>query len=191
MTSVGVGVGWSTQGTCKKPWSSRWQNFPVFFFFRKRHSQDSSYDKMHAVPIAPEFAQQRCKLPYAGLQPDAQKRATVCRKFVDSKVQGVRHVLGILVVKLKRVGVQYRICSHLKHQVEITDANSCWVLLHIWSFPAYTGIFNRPWEVLPRWWTWSLPPSGITYHSPDDDQPSWLSLVLRAQNLQQFAYLWL
>ena len=68
--------------------------------------------------IAPEFEQQRCKLPYAGLQPDAPTRAKVCRKFVDSKVQSVWHILGILVVKLKNVGVQYRICSHLNQNIK-------------------------------------------------------------------------
>ena len=66
---------------------------------------------MHAVPtlsyyIAPEFAQQRCKLPYAGLQPDAPTyKGDGLPRFVDSKIQSVRHVLDILVMKLKNVGV--------------------------------------------------------------------------------------
>ena len=69
----------------------------------------------------------------------------------------------------------------------ITEAKSCWVLLHISSFPGYTGKFSRPWENLPRRGTWPLPLSGVTYYCSDEDQPLWLSLVslvLRAQNLQ-------
>ena len=76
---------------------------------------------MRAIPtlstIAAEFVQQRCKISYVGLQLDAPTRATVCRKFVDSKIQSVRYVLGILVVKLKDVSVEHRICPHLLHQV--------------------------------------------------------------------------
>ena len=64
--------------------------------------------------------------------------------------------------------------------IYITDGNSCWVLLHIESFPGYTEKFNRPWELLSRRGTWSLPLSGVTYHCPDDDQPSWLFLGLKS-----------
>ena len=53
--------------------------------------------------VAPDFAQQGCKLPYVGLQPDAPTRATVCRKFVDSKLEKFQRIWWILAVKLEHL----------------------------------------------------------------------------------------
>ena len=67
-------------------------------FFGKDVARIVGYDKMHVIPtlstVAPKFAQQGYKLPDVGLQPYAPTKATVCRKYVDFKLQKFGRVWG-------------------------------------------------------------------------------------------------
>ena len=85
------------------------------------------------VLIAPEFAQQR----YCNLTPRhwGRRFAEVCRQQ-NSKW---RHVWGILVVKLKNVGVQYRICPHFNQNIkyihhrceQLLCSSSYWIVFRL------------------------------------------------------------
>ena len=98
--------GLRSQGTHRKPWSCRSQNFPLF---SKKHEVRIAgtiicMQSGRLGTIAPEFAQQGSKLPYVVLQPESRQVRRVAKGLSTAKFKSFGVLFGFLVVKLENFG---------------------------------------------------------------------------------------
>ena len=174
----GGGVSWNNQAPHRKPWSSRSQNFPISCI------QESTYYKIHVIPTLGYY---NFIIWAAGVQASIRGTATWGPDKGDGLPKGCRQqhlrVSACLLSFICGIWKSCKICPHLNQNIKsITEANGCWILLHIWSFLDHIEKFTRPWGILPRRGTWPRPQSGVTYCCSDDEQPSWIFLKNKNRN---------